>query len=119
MCGEGAVTDRMCQKWFANFVLESSRWMTLPGLGRPAEVDSHQIQTRTENNQHLAHGRDLVAILKTSKSVEILVKRKTVSFVLRKKLVADSLSLCRWGVAGGAVDANLQDPAAVDPRCRK
>ena len=46
VCGEGAVTDQMCQKWFvkfcADFSLDDAPW-----LGRPIEVDSDQI----ENNQ--------------------------------------------------------------------
>ena len=28
-CGEGAVTDRTCQKWFVKFVLEVSHWTML------------------------------------------------------------------------------------------
>ena len=43
MYGEGTVTDWMCQKWFAkfharDFALDNAEW-----LGRPAEVDSDQI----------------------------------------------------------------------------
>ena len=29
--GEGAVTDPMCQKWFAKFCVEISHWMLLHG----------------------------------------------------------------------------------------
>ena len=52
MCGEGAMTDRTCQKWFAkfhagNFSRDNARW-----LGRPVEVDSDQIKMLSENNQH-------------------------------------------------------------------
>ena len=50
VCGEGAVTDWTCQKWFAklcagDFLLDSA-----PQLGRPVEVDSDQIKTLIENN---------------------------------------------------------------------
>ena len=43
--GEGAVTDRMCQKWFAKvcagaFLLDGALW-----FGRPAEVGRDQIGT--------------------------------------------------------------------------
>ena len=45
MYGEGAVTDQVCQKWFAkfcagDFLLDDASW-----LGRPVEVDSDQIET--------------------------------------------------------------------------
>ena len=50
--GEGAVTDRTCQKWFVkfragNFLLDDTPWS-----GRQVEVDSDQIKTLVENNQH-------------------------------------------------------------------
>ena len=52
VCGEGAVTDRMCQKSYAKvraggFSLDDAPW-----LGRPIEVDSDQIKTLIENSQH-------------------------------------------------------------------
>ena len=50
--GEGAVTDQLCQKWFAkfHFMLEISRWMIdTPWSSRPVEVDSDQIRTLIEN----------------------------------------------------------------------
>ena len=51
MCGEGAVTDQMCQKWFAKFHAGGFSLDSAPRLGRPAEVDSDQIKTLIENNQ--------------------------------------------------------------------
>ena len=52
MYGEGAVTDQVCQKWFAkfcagDFLLDDASW-----LGRPVEVDKDQIETIIKNNQH-------------------------------------------------------------------
>ena len=48
--GKGAVTDRMCQKWFAKFRAGDFSLDNAPPLGRPVEVDSHQIKTlRTIN----------------------------------------------------------------------
>ena len=49
--GEGAVTDWMCQKWFAklragDFLLDNAPW-----LRRQVEVDSDPIKTLIENNQ--------------------------------------------------------------------
>ena len=38
--GEGAVTDRMCQKWFAKFHARDLLLDDAPRLGRPVEVDS-------------------------------------------------------------------------------
>ena len=51
MCGEGAMTDRTCQKWFAKFHAGSFSLDDAPWSGRPVEVDSNQIKTLIENNQ--------------------------------------------------------------------
>ena len=48
--GEGAVTDRMCQKWFVNFRAGDFSLDNAPWLGRPVEVDSNQIETCIKNN---------------------------------------------------------------------
>ena len=50
--GEGAVTDQICQKWFEKFCAGDFLLDGAPQLGRPAEVDSDQIETLIENNQH-------------------------------------------------------------------
>ena len=50
-CGEGAVTDQTCQKWFVKFRVGNSSLDDAPRSGRPAEVDSDQIETLIENNQ--------------------------------------------------------------------
>ena len=41
VCGEGAVTDRMCQKWFANFRARDFSLDYAPWLDKPVEVDSN------------------------------------------------------------------------------
>ena len=51
VCGEGAVTDQICQKLFAKFCardfsLDNALWSS-----RAIEVDSNQIKTLIENNQ--------------------------------------------------------------------
>ena len=51
MYGEGAVT-RMSLKWFAKFHAGDFLLDDAPWLGRPVEVDSDQIKTFTENNEH-------------------------------------------------------------------
>ena len=51
MYGEGAVTDQMCQKWFAKFHPGDFSLDDAPWLVRPAEVDRDQIKTLIENNQ--------------------------------------------------------------------
>ena len=43
--GEGAVTDPMCQKWFAKFCAGDFSLDDAPHLGGPVEVDSHGIET--------------------------------------------------------------------------
>ena len=50
--GKGAVTDRMCQKQFAKFCAEDFSLDNAPQSGQPVKVDSNQIKTSTENNQH-------------------------------------------------------------------
>ena len=65
--GEGAVTDRTCQKWFAKFRAGGFSLDNAPRLGRPVEVDSDQIETMTENNQCYTT-QEIADILKISKS---------------------------------------------------
>ena len=56
VCGEGAVTDGTCQKWFAKFRAGDSSLDDAPRSGGPVEVDSEQIETlRTINI--ISHGR--------------------------------------------------------------
>ena len=50
--GEHAVTDLMCQKWFVTFRARGVSLDHTPQLGRLVEVDSDQIDTLIENNQH-------------------------------------------------------------------
>ena len=40
VCGEGAVTDQMCQKCFAMFCAGDFLLDDAPQSGRPAEIDS-------------------------------------------------------------------------------
>ena len=49
--GEGAVTDRTCHKWFAEFRGGDFSLDNAPWLGRPVEVDNDQIEPIIENNQ--------------------------------------------------------------------
>ena len=49
---KGAVTDRMCQKWFAKFSAGHFSLDDAPGSGRLVEVDSDPIETLIENSQH-------------------------------------------------------------------
>ena len=65
--GEGAVTDRTCQKWFEKFRAGDFLLDDAPRSGRPVEVDSDQIKTLTENNQCYTT-REIANILKISKS---------------------------------------------------
>ena len=65
--GEGAVTDRTCQKWFAKSHAGDFSLDDAPQSGRPVEVDSDQIETIIENNQRYIM-REIADILKISKS---------------------------------------------------
>ena len=76
--GEGAMTDRMCQKWFVKFHATDFSLVDAPWLGRPVEVDSDQIETLIVNNQRYTL-REIVNTLKISKSMKLLVKMKNMS----------------------------------------
>ena len=52
--------------------------------GRPVEVDSDQIETLIESNQHSAT-QEIADILKISKSIKLLMEIKNVSPILWKK----------------------------------
>ena len=67
MYGEGAVTDQTCQKWFGKFHAGDFSLDDAPQSVRPVEVDSDQIETLIENNQHYTT-REIADILKISKS---------------------------------------------------
>ena len=82
---EGAVTDRMCPKWFVNFHAGDFLLGDAPQSGRPVEVDNDQTETLTENSQCYTTW-ELADILTVSKSIKLLVKMKNVSSILQKKL---------------------------------
>ena len=83
--GEGAVTDQTCQKWFVKFRAGDFSLDDVLGSGRPADVDTYQIETLSENNQRYTT-RERADILKISKSIKLLVKMKNVPLGLQKKL---------------------------------
>ena len=58
VCGEGAVTDRMCQKCFVKLCAGDFSLDDDPRSGRSVKIDSDQIKTLTENNQMLYHVGD-------------------------------------------------------------
>ena len=82
---------RKCCCWsnVSKVVCEVSCWRfsldNVPQLGRPVEVDSDQIKTLIENNQHSITW-ETADIVKISKSIKLLVKMKNISFILWKKL---------------------------------
>ena len=82
--GEGAVTNQTYQTWFVKFGAGDFSLDDAPWWGRPLEVDSEQIKTLIENNQHYTTW-ERAGILKISKSKALLVKMNNVSFILWKK----------------------------------
>ena len=64
--GEGAVTDRTCQRWSAKYRAIDFSLDDAPQSGRPVEVDSDQIETLIENNQRYTT-QERADILKISK----------------------------------------------------
>ena len=67
MYAEGAVTDWTCHKWFAKLRAGDFLLDDVPQSGRPDEVESSQIKTLIENNQH-SITQEIGDILKISKS---------------------------------------------------
>ena len=88
VCGEGAVSDRMCQKWFVNFLGGDFLLDHAPWLGRSVEVDSNQIETLIESSQRftMQEGADK---LKISKTMKLLVKMKTCVYFMEE-------TKCSW-----------------------
>ena len=83
MCGEGAVTDWMCQRWYVKFCAGDFSLDNAPRLGGPVEVDSNQIKTLIENSQ--CYTMQVIAnIPKISKSIKLLVKMRNVALILQK-----------------------------------
>ena len=81
--GEDAVTDQTCQKWSVKFFAgDFSLDDAEISLGRPVAVDGNQIETLTENNQCYTTW-EIADILKISKSIKLLVKRKNMPFILQ------------------------------------
>ena len=74
----------MCQKWFEKFCAGDFSLDGVPQSGRPVEVDSNQIETLIENDQHYTMHK-IANILKMSRSIQLLMKMKNVSFILWKK----------------------------------
>ena len=85
VCGEGAVTDRTCQKWFAKVCAGDFSLDDAPRSGRPAEVDSDPIETLIENNQR-SITLELADILKIPQSIKLLVKNEKCVFYFMDKL---------------------------------
>ena len=81
MYGEGAVT--YVSKWFVKFRAGDFLLDDAPWTGRAVEVDSDQIKTLIENNQHYTM-QETADILKISKSIKLLVKMKNVFYFLEK-----------------------------------
>ena len=79
------MTDQTCQKWFVKFRAGDFSLDDVLGSGRPADVDTYQIETLSENNQRYTT-RERADILKISKSIKLLVKMKNVPLGLQKKL---------------------------------
>ena len=73
MHGEGAVTDRLYQKWFAKFHAGDFLLDDAPQLGRPVEIDRDQIKTLRIMNILLCE-----KYLTYSKSIKLLVKMKII-----------------------------------------
>ena len=65
--GENAVTERVCQKWFARFRKGNFSVRDAPRSGRPKMIDSDQMKAVVEQDCRLTT-REIADILKISKS---------------------------------------------------
>ena len=81
--GKDAVTDRTCQKWFVRFRAGDVSLDDATQSGRPVELDSDQIKTLIENNQHDTT-LNVGDILKISKTLKLLVKMKNVFYFIER-----------------------------------
>ena len=70
MYGEGAVTDRTCQKWFVKSPTRDFSLDDAPQSGRPVEVDSDKIETLTKNNQRSTMW-EIANILRHTQNIQI------------------------------------------------
>ena len=77
-CDRSNMSRVVCEVSCWRFSLDDAPW-----AGRAVEVDSDQIKTLIENNQHYTLW-EIADILKISKSIKLLVKMKTVPFILQK-----------------------------------
>ena len=90
--GKGAVTGRICQKWLEKVCAGDFSLGGVLRSGRLVEVDSDDIKTLIENNQHYI-AQDIADILKIPKSIKLLVKMKTMCLLFyRKKNYKDFLA---------------------------
>ena len=89
--GEGAVTDRTCQKWFAKFCAGDFLLEGAPRSGRQVEVDSDQIETLIENNQHYTN--QTLKIICTS-LVTLIALMLVFHISQAKKNFLDGISTC-------------------------
>ena len=83
--GEGAVTNQTYQTWFVKFGAGDFSLDDAPWWGRPLEVDSEQIKTLIENNQHYTT-KETANTLKISTSIKLLVKMKNMSYFIEKAI---------------------------------
>ena len=80
-CGWLNVSKVVCKVSCWDFSLEGAPWS-----GRPVQVNSDQVETLTENNQH-STTQEAANILKISKSVKLLVKMKNcVSYFIENNI---------------------------------
>ena len=80
MYGGGPVTDRTCQKWFAKFCAGGFLLDDAPWSGKQVEVDSDEIETLIENNQHYTT-QETADILKIPILIKLFVNMKNLSFM--------------------------------------
>ena len=85
MYEKGAVTDQMCQKWFVKFHTGDFSLDNAPRSGGPVEIDGKHIKTLIENNKHYIMW-EITNILKISKSIKLLVKKKSVFHFTKKPI---------------------------------
>lgn len=100
--GENAVSERVCQNWFAKFRSGDTSCEDLERSGRPSIVDEDQLKTLVENNQHLTTREMAERISVSQKTVVNNLRRLGyvcrydiwVPHELSERNIMDRISIC-------------------------
>ena len=88
VCGGDAVTDQTCQKWFVKFCAGHFLPDEAPQCGKPAEVDSDQMETLRSMFYHVGENRHTQNIQVN----KVIGGNEKCAFYFMKKIPTDFLA---------------------------